>query len=83
MIVKDSRGITEKLRDDRDGFDGFSFAVEGNFLFGSEFNGAGRGGVKRVVIAPADAQAGVELGAALADDDSTGHDFFAVKKLHA
>ena len=81
--MKDSRGITEKLRDDGDGFHGFSFAVEGNFLFGSEFNGAGRGGVKRVVIAPADAQAGVELGAALADDDSAGHDFFAVKKLHA
>src|SRR3954468_24477559 len=44
---------------------------------------AGDEGEQRVVLAAADAQAGVEVGAALADDDLAGLDDLATEALHA
>jgi hypothetical protein len=49
----------------------------------AEFDLAGLGGEERVVASKADIFAGVELRAALTDDDVAGKDVFAAKPFHA
>src|SRR5690606_17943734 len=50
---------------------------------GAERHGAVHECVNGVILAQADAGAGVPLGAALADDDVAGDDSFATELLHA
>jgi hypothetical protein len=47
-----------------------------------EIHLAGYFGVESVVFAPADVQAGLQLGAALTDDDGTTGDYLACKDLY-
>lgn len=49
----------------------------------AELNVAGSSGEQGVVVATADVVAGVEVGAALADDDLTGADELAAEALDA
>src|ERR1700712_1334653 len=50
---------------------------------GAELDSAGRQGEQRVVSTASDACAGVEVGAALADDDFAGLDDLTAEALHA
>src|SRR5208283_4185584 len=49
----------------------------------AELHHAGHLGEERVVLAPADIQAGLDLGAALTDDDGTTGDQLSAEDLHA
>jgi len=50
---------------------------------GAEFDGAGSGGEQRVVAATADIHTGIEVGAALADQDLAGLDDLTAEPLDA
>ena len=65
-----------RLRD-RDDVDDLAAALR------TELDRAGLEGEQRVVTATADVGAGVEVGAALTDDDLAGEDLLAAEPLHA